>query len=215
MDMHADAECAKRDYPGEIRSRLAAAGEYVFTRGWQEAPPNFRSMRQAVDRLLDASEGAETVLSMRYAALRVLRERVLERGLRLVVPAKDGLSLQSVPAGALFNADGTRNGRTLKISPTPSGSKPYSGRVDLVVAGIQAFDTRKGRAYMFDLEQAAGLMENLRDGLEGGFRLPEGVPVAAPAHDLQEVGDWPDWKRSLVGIDYAVTPTRIVELGKS
>lgn len=213
MNVYSDDKCAERDYPGEIRKRLTAAREYMFTRGWQESPPNFRSMRQAADRLLDQFDSAETVLSMRYAALRVLRERVLERKLRLVVPGKDGQSIHRIPASTLFNADETRNGETLKISPIPRGSVQYAGHVDLVVAGCQAFDARRGMAYLFDLEQAAGFMEMWSEGLRNGFRLPDGVPVAALAHDLQEVDDWPRWRQALIDIDYIVTPTRILTMG--
>lgn len=205
--------CEERYYVEEIRKRLVAAGEWVFTRGWQQDPPNFKHVRVACERMLAAFPSARNILTFRYAMLRVLREMVLERGLNLVVPCKVGSDVFRIPRSVLFNLDGTRKRESLAIHPPPTGSTEYTGPVDVVVTGCLGFNPNERRLYALDNENGAYLLEEWRAGLDNGFRLPSGVPVVAVASDAQEISGWPACMRSFLRADCVFTPSRTVRLG--
>jgi hypothetical protein len=200
-------------YVDEVRKRLVAAKEWVFNRGWQQDPPNFKSVRGACERLLAAYPSAQTILTFRCAVLRVLREMVLEHGLNLVVPCKGGSDVFHIPRSVLFNNDGTRKRESLAIHPPPAGSKIYTGPVDVVVTGCLGFNPNERRLYALDNENGAYLLDEWREGLANGFRFPSNVPVAAIASDAQEISGWPDSLRSFLRADYVFTPSRTVRLG--
>lgn len=81
----------------QINRRLKEAGEWVWTRGWQQDPPNFKSVRLACERLFAAYPAARTILTMRHAMLRVLRELALERGRQVLFPVDGGSEVFQVP----------------------------------------------------------------------------------------------------------------------
>lgn len=213
-----NAACAvnslsERECFEQINRRLKDAGEWVWTRGWQRDPPGFKNVRAACERLLAAFPDAQTILTMRFAVLRVLRELVLERGLNLVVPSKEGPDVFHVPRSALFNANGTRIHESLAIHPPPASSTIYSGPVDVVVTGCLGFNPNERQLYSLDDERGAYLLEEWRDGLPNGFRIPF-CAVAAIAADCQQVEGWPRSMRSFLQADYVFTPSRSLRLGK-
>jgi hypothetical protein len=197
----------------QIARRLKNAGEWVFTRGWQQDPPNFKSARIAADRLLAAYPQASNILTMRFAMLRVLRELVLERGLNLLVPVKDDSDVFQVPRSALFAPDAIRVRESLAIHPPPPGSEIYTGEVDVVVTGCLAFNPNERRLYALDNERGAYLQDEWRDGLPNSFRIPRSVPVVAIAADVQQVEGWPPSLQSFLEVDFVYTPNRSIKLG--
>ena len=204
--MHMD-----RKYYEVIQRRLKQSGEWRFARGCPSHPP-FRGAERAAQRLLAALPHARTLLVMRDAVLRPVREAVLDAGLTLVVPDKLGDEAWSIPPQALLDSEGKR--QPLKIDPLPSSARLYSGLVDVVVTGCLAFDPAESCLYGFDSERTAGILDSLRDGTEGGFRLQDSVPVIAIAADCQQVSGWALAARSYVCSQAVATPTRFVLLGQ-
>jgi hypothetical protein len=196
----------------QLTLQLKEAGEWVWTRGWQKDPPSFKSIRAACQRLLKAYPEATTILTMRHAMLRILREVVLERGLNLIVPVKDSSKVFQIPRSALFDASGVRIRDTLAIHPPPPGSEIYTGPVDLIVTGCLGFNPQERRLYSLDNDKGAYLLEEWRGGLLNGFRIPR-CDVVAIAADQQQVSGWPACMRSFLQADYVYTPTRVVQLG--
>lgn len=205
----------ERDCLDEINRRLKASGQRIFTRGWQQDPPNFKGVRAASERLLAAFPDARTYLVMRYAVLRVLRELILERDLGLVVPCKCGSDVFRIPRGALFDLNGVRTHESLAIHPPPAGSTICSGPVDVVVTGCLGFNPNERRLYALDDERGAYLVDEWREGLPNGFRLTPDTPVVAVAADEQQVQGWPACARSFLRAEQVFTPGRTVRLGRS
>ena len=191
-----------------IKARLKAAGELA----WQRHPlpwahPSFKSCPLAAARLLDACAGAATVLVMRDPCLRPVRELVLRRGLTLAVPCRYGDSVYSVPASAIAG------GQPLRLDPMPLGSLPYLGPVDIVVVACLAFSATERRLYTFELERTAFILEQMREGFDGGWSLSSDVPVVAVASDQQQVLGWPESAKGYVEADAVFTQTRTLALG--
>lgn len=191
-----------------VKGRLRDAGELA----WQRHPlpwahPSFRSCPVAAKRLLDACPGTGAVLIMRDPCLRPVRELVLRRGLTLVVPSRYGDAIYSVPASAIAG------GQPLRLDPLPLGSVPYLGPVDIVVVACLAFSATERRLYTFELERTAFLLEQMREGFDGGWTLASDVPVVAVAADQQEVTAWPESAQGLVEADAVFTQTRTLVLG--
>ena len=190
---------------GVIRARLKAAGEQV----WQRYPlpwthPSFRSCADAAVRLLREFGDFRTVLVMRDACLRPLREHVLASGRTLVVPSRRGDAVIEIPASAA--------GRALRIDPLPQGSRPFTGSVDVVVVACLAFSASEPRLYTFELERTACVLDELRQGLVNGWSLTPGTPVVAVASDQQEVSGWPSYAQGLVEANAVFTQSRTIIL---
>lgn len=197
----------------QVNRRLKEAGEWVWTRGWQKDPPNFKSVRVACERLLTAYPAVTTILTMRHAMLRPLGGMVLERYLSLIVPYKESSEVFWVPRSALFDANGVRIRESLCIHPPPPGSVTYTGTVDLIVTGCLGFNPAERRLCLLDDDKGAYLLEEWRAGLPNGFHVPHQVPVVAIAADAQEVHAWPSAMRSFLQADYVFTPIRTIRLG--
>jgi len=199
----------ERDCRDEIRQRLKRAGEWRFGHGRPDHPP-FKGAERAAQRLVDALPDAQVLLVMRDAALRPVREAVLDAGRTLVVPDSEGNSAWSIPPEAMLDRKGERV--PLKIDPMPRCARPYNGSVDVVVVGCLGFSPSNPYLYSFDTDRTAGVLDNLRDGTNGGFLLGAEVPVVAIAADCQKVTGWPDVARSYVRADAVITPTREIRL---
>jgi hypothetical protein len=197
----------------QLTGQLKAAGEWVWTRGWQKDPPSFKSVRLASERLLNAYPGVTSVLTMRFAVLRMLREMALDRGLTMLFPVKGGSEVLKVDRSALFDASGVRIRESLPIHPPPPGSTIYTGPVDLVVTACLGFNPEERRLYTSPNESSGFILEEWREGLPNGFRVPRRVPVVAIAADQQQVTDWPAVMQSFMQADYVFTPTRTIRLG--
>ena len=202
-----------RPYWDDILRRLRASGEYIFSRGMQD-PPAFLNAGKASRRLLAAFSTARTVLTLRPAVLRPLRELVLEEGKTLIVPSKCGTYVSKIPRDALFDTAGNRVMPSLAIHPPPPGSVLYTGPVDVVVVACLGFCVNERRLYLHDAERGAYLLEAMRDGLPDGFVLDPLVPVVAIAADCQQVIDWPQHMRSFLEAEMVFTPSRTVRLGQ-
>jgi hypothetical protein len=192
----------------EVKGRMKAAGELV----WQRYPlpnqhPSFKSCPAAASRLLDAFDDVGSVLVMRDACLRHVREAALTRALTLAVPSRCGDAVFKIPASAIAG------GRALRVDPLPQGSEPFIGDVGLVVVGCLAFDPLQRRLYTFEAESTAFVLDELKQGLVNGWTLPFDVPVASVASDQQQVSGWAGFARGLVEADVMVTPTRTLLLG--
>ena len=198
----------ERECYDEIHRRLKQAGEWRFGRGRPAHPP-FQGAERAAHRLLTLLP-ARTFLVMRDAALRPVREAVLDSGRILVVPDTEGHAVWRFLPQAMLDPQGNRTPLTLK--PLPRCAQPYTGQVDVVVVGCLGFSADP-YLYSFDNERVAGVLDNLRDGTDTGFHLGSEIPVIAVAADCQEVSGWPDVARSYVRADAVVTPTRVVNLG--
>lgn len=214
-DQHVMDDEIERACFEQINRRLKEAREWVRTVGWQKDPPNFKSVRLAYERLFAAYPAARTILTMRFAMLRVLRELALERGCQVLFPVDGGSEVFQVPRSALFDAAGRKLRDSLPLNPTPPGSTIYAGPVDLVVTGCLAFNPRERRLYTSPNESSGFILEDWREGLPNGFHLPRHVPVVAIAADQQEVSDWPPLMQSFMQADYIFTPTRTVRLGNA
>jgi hypothetical protein len=197
----------------EILAKLSAAGE----RSWQRYPlpwqhPSFKSCTVAAQRLLDGFQDAWTFLVMRDACLRPVRDAVLARGKALVIPVRGSTRLVLVPGKAPGCPAGTRLG--LEGSDmAPTVPVAFTGTVGVVVVSCLAFSRHERRLYSFELEKTAWLLDELRQGREDGWRLPDGVPIVCIAADQQEVTGWPESAMGLYEADMVVTQSRTILLG--
>ena len=192
----------------EVKARLKAAGQLV----WQRHPlpwthPSFKSCAVAAQRLLFDFDESKAILVMRDPCLRSVREAVLFEGRTLVVPSRYGDAVYSIPHSAIAG------GTALRIDPLPLGSEPFNGAVDLVVVACLAFDPLQKRLYTFEDEKTAYVLDELRQGLESGWCLPDKVPIAAVAADEQQVSGWLGFAQGSVEADVVVTQSRTVILG--
>jgi hypothetical protein len=191
-----------------VKAVMRDAGELA----WQRHPlpwthPGFKSCRVAATRLLDACPQAGAFLVMRDACLRPVRELVLRRGLTLAVPSRYGGCVCRIPASAIASG-------LLRLDPLPQGSMPYTGTVDVVVVACLAFSASTRRLYTFELERTAFTLDQLREGIGGGWSLPADVPVVAVASDQQQVLGWPESAKGYVEADAVFTQTRTLALGR-
>ena len=190
-----------------IKLKLKEAGEL----SWQRYPlphthPSFKSCAIAAARLLQEIEGAKAILVMRDACLRPVRELILKSGLNLIIPNKSGTGVGLIPQQAM--ADGV-----LRIDPPPPGTTPYTGAIDVVVVACLAFCKSERRLYTYESEHTAYILDELRQGLESGFKLKPNVPVVAVCADQQQVEGWPSEAQGFVEAGAVVTPTRTLILG--
>ena len=81
--------------------------------------------------------------------------------------------------------------------------------------GLRCLEEVGGRLYLVDNDASAYLLEEWREGLPNGFRLPPGTPVAAIAADEQEITGWPACMQSFLSASWLFTPTRTVWSGTS
>jgi len=196
----------------EIHQRLKNAGETVWQRFPREgAHPSFRSAPQAAQNILALFHSAKTFLVLRDQCLRHLRELVLDRGKRLVVPTRRGEGVFEIPASSMFDQQGQRV-KALKVDPLPKGSIPYTGTVDLVVVSCLAWDPREHHLYSYE-DRSGNILEELHQGLPNGWKLALGVSVVCMTSDHQQVTGWPVGARGFVWAGAVVTPTKIVILG--
>ena len=197
----------------EIQHRLKSSGESV----WQRYPlpwthPSFRSCPAAAQNLLGWFEDAAAYLVMRDACLRTVREAVLHHGRTLVVPTRYGDGLLRIPNDYVSKANESRKA-VLRLDPPPPGTSPHTGSIDAVIVACLAFSRSQRRLYTFELERTAYLVDELRQGLPGGWQLPARVPVVCVAADQQEVEGWPESAQGCLDADLVVTPTRVIVLG--
>jgi hypothetical protein len=197
----------------QIKAQLKAAGETA----WQRCPlpwthPSFKSCTVAAQRLLDVFQDAHTFMVMRDACLRLVRDAVLAMGKALVVPVRGSTQLVLVPGKAPGCPAGTRSGLEGSTTAVPV-SEAFTGTVDVVVVSCLAFSRHERRVYSFEFEKTAWLLDELRQGREDGWRLPDGVPVVCIASDQQEVTGWPESALGLYAADVVVTQTRTIMLG--
>jgi 5-formyltetrahydrofolate cyclo-ligase len=190
-----------------IKLKLKAAGEII----WQRYPlpwthPSFKSCDKAALRLMAAIGDAKAVLVMRDSCLRPVRELVLKSGLKLIVPLRYATDVALIPSSAVKCG-------ALRLDPLPEGSEPYTGDVDVVVVACLAFNKSEKRLYTYEMERTAYAFEELKTGLQSGFKLSADVPVVAVCADEQEVEGWPSEAQGFVKADAVFTPTRDIVLG--
>jgi len=203
----------EREMLDQIRTQLKTAGETVWARYPLSTDfPCFKSATLAARNVLKLFPAFRRWLVMRDPCLRHVREEVLHQGYDLIIPPENGLTPLLIPSAALPLTPGGRSG-SLRITPAPSGSSPYSGPVDIILVGCHAFDPKLKRVYALDTCRTERLLVEYRDGLDDGWQVDGSVPVIAVASDAQQVDGWPTDAGLGHEVHAVVTSTRFIEMG--